>query len=88
MIRELYPTDLLDDEWLEVQHLVRSSTRSGRKRQTDEREILNGILYFLQTDCAWRMLPHDLPKWSTVYYYYNQWEKSGTLSQVRSILGR
>lgn len=88
MERELYPTDLIDDEWEQVQHLVISYSPIGRKRKTDEREILNAILYFLKTDCGWRMLPHDLPSWSTVYYYYNRWEKDGTLSQIRTTLGR
>ncbi|MEZ4559125.1 MAG: transposase [Caldilineaceae bacterium] len=44
-------------------------------------------MYVLWTGCAWRMLPHDLPAWSTVYYYYSRWTAT-TLNLVRSILGR
>lgn len=36
------------------------------------------------------MLPHDLPKWQSVYYYYRKWRSDGTLAllhdQLRSQL--
>ena len=31
------------------------------------REVLNAIFYLLRAGCAWRLLPHDFPKWQTVY---------------------
>lgn len=37
------------------------------------REILNGVFYVLRSGCAWRMMPHDLPKWKTVYDYFRTW---------------
>lgn len=88
MTRTAYPTDLTDDEWEQVKYLLVSHARFGRKRKVDEREILNAIMYVLWTGCAWRMLPHDLPAWSTVYYYYSRWDSDGTLNLVRSIIGR
>lgn len=88
MAREPYQTDVTDEEWQQIAYLLVSYARYGRKRKVDEREILNAILYVLWTGCAWRMLPHDLPSWPTVYYYYSRWESDGTLNLVRSILGR
>lgn len=41
------------------------------------REVLNAIFYLLRSGCAWRMLPHDLPPWQTVYGYFRQWRQSG-----------
>ena len=88
MAREPYPTDLTDEEWEQIEYLLISHARFGRKRKVDEREILNAIFYVLWTGCAWRMLPPHLPAWSTVYYYYSRWDSDGTLNLVRSILGR
>lgn len=34
------------------------------------------LLYMLTSGCQWRLLPHDYPKWSTVYFYYRQWSKA------------
>ncbi|MBD5422781.1 MAG: transposase [Bacteroides sp.] len=28
---------------------------------------IRGSPYLLVSGCQWRMLPHDLPKWQTVY---------------------
>ncbi|WP_429594493.1 transposase [Sphingomonas zeicaulis] len=41
----------------------------GRPRKANSRELVNAILYFLRAGAAWRLLPHDLPPWQTVYYY-------------------
>jgi putative transposase len=36
----------------------------------DMREVLNALLYMVMVGGAWRMLPHDFPKWQTVYDYF------------------
>ena len=39
----------------------------------DRLAILNAILYLVRTGCAWRLLPHDMPSWKTVYHYFRCW---------------
>ena len=39
----------------------------GRPRTHSLREILNAIFYILKSGCQWRLLPHDFPRWPTVY---------------------
>jgi putative transposase len=46
------------------------------------REILNALLYLSRTGCQWRMLPHDLPPWETVYAYFKQWRDDGTWERL------
>ena len=50
----------------------------GRTRSVDMREVYNGIQYVLRTGCGWRHLPHDLPPWGTVHYYYRRFRLDGT----------
>jgi putative transposase len=76
--RPLYPTDLTDKAWDLIKHLVPQAKPGGRPEAYPKREILNGIFSLLRTGCSWRMLPHDLPPWRTVYYYFWQWRKDGT----------
>ncbi|MBV9385985.1 MAG: transposase [Chroococcidiopsidaceae cyanobacterium CP_BM_ER_R8_30] len=45
--------------------------------KVDVREILNAIFYFLVSGCAWRLLPHEFPSWSTVYYCFQCWRIVG-----------
>jgi putative transposase len=49
-------------------------------------EIFNGIIYVLRSGCSWRMLPHDLPPWGTVHYYYRRFRRDGTLLKVHDHL--
>jgi len=66
-MRKGYSTDLKDEEWEIIEPLVPPALPGGRPRTHDMREILNAQFYVLRAGCAWRMLPHDFPPWSTVY---------------------
>jgi transposase len=39
--------------------------------------MLNAIFYALRSGCTWRLLPHDLPPWKTVYHYFRLWRVQG-----------
>ncbi|WTU30766.1 transposase [Kitasatospora purpeofusca] len=41
------------------------------------REIVNAVFYQNRTGCQWRYLPHDLPSWSAVFYYFGLWRQDG-----------
>ncbi len=82
MKRKPYPTDLTDEQWAQLEpHLPRPQGR-GSPRRADLREILNALLYLSRTGCQWRMLPHDLPPWEKVYYYFSHWRDDGTWERL------
>ncbi len=64
-------------------HVVKSLHHQAG-RGVDVREVMNGVLYFLETGCQWRALPQDLPPKSTVYDYLMLWDWDGTWGPVRS----
>ena len=94
--RLAYASDLTDYEWTQIEPWLRQAPGPGRKRTVDLREITNAILYLNRTGCQWRMLPHDLPYWQHVSYYFYKWLCDGTIErindrlrlQIRSTLGR
>ena len=86
MTRKSYPTDLTDAQWQLVAVLIPDAQPGGRPRKVDMREVLNGILYTLRTGCAWRHLPHDLPPWGTVHYYYRRFRIDGTWQRLHDKL--
>ena len=86
MSRLAYPSDLTKVQWQRVQSLLPSPKPGGRRRKVDRREIVNAILYLLRSRCSWRMLPHDLPSWGTVHYYFRQWQLDGTWERIRKAL--
>lgn len=77
-----YPSDLTDAEWALISPLIRPGKRGGRRRSVNLREVLNGLLYVLETGCQWRHLPRDLPPRSTVHGYLQRWDWDGTLEAV------
>ena len=52
-------------------------TLRGQSAEHTRREILNTLAYWLRAGCAWRLLPHDLPSWQTVYHYWGRWQQEG-----------
>lgn len=81
-----YPTDLTDEEWAWLQPYVPHALPGGRPEEHPKREILNGIWYVVRSGCAWRMLPHDLPPWQTVYHYFRLWRQDGTWEVMHDLL--
>ena len=77
-----YPSHLTDAEWALIAPLIRPAKRGGRRRSVAVREVMNGLLYVLETGCQWRHLPRDLPPRSTVHGYLQRWEWDGTLEAV------
>lgn len=81
-----YPSDLTDDEWAQVEHLIPPAKRGGRRRKVNIREVLNGIMYVLSTGCQWRYVPRDLPPRSTLHEYLQRWDYDGTLGTIHYAL--
>ena len=86
MMRTAYPSDLTDGEWEVLEPLIPVAKPGGRPRSVDMREIVNGVFYVLRGGCAWRMMPHDLPKWRTVYDYFRTWRIEGVWERLNQVL--
>ncbi len=67
--RRVYASDVTEKEWAILEPLIPAAKLGGRPQEIERREIVNGILYVLRSGCPWRLLPHDLPNWSTVYLF-------------------
>jgi putative transposase len=86
-MRKPYPTDLSDVEWNYIEPHLPASTGHGRPRTHDLREILNAVFYVLKSGCQWRLLPHDFPRWPTVYHYFRAWRIDGTWERINRAIG-
>jgi putative transposase len=81
-MRKTYPTDLSDSEWKYLEPHLPTPKGYGRPRTHDLREILNAVFYVLKSGCQWRLLPHDFPRWPTVYHYFRKWRIDGTWERI------
>jgi len=81
-----YPSDLNDTQWQLVENILPLDKQIGRPRKHNLRAIVDAILYQEKTSCSWRMLPHDLPPWQTVYDYYSRWRQDGTWQSILTLI--
>jgi putative transposase len=86
MARKAYPSDLSDAMWTILEPLIPRPEKEGRPRKIPYREIINGIFYITVSGCAWRMMPHELPHWKTVYHYFRLWREDGTWEKLHTTL--
>jgi putative transposase len=86
MKRKSYPSDLTNPQWKRLKHQLPPARPGGRPRSVDLREVTNGILYIVRGGCAWRMMPHDLPPWSTCYDYFRKWRNDGLWGRLNDTL--
>lgn len=76
--RKGYPTDLTDEQWAEIE----SFFVGMRKRKCEKRELVNAVLYLVDSGCKWRELPHDFPNWKTVYSFFSRANKNGLWDKI------
>jgi len=79
---------LTDAQWRLLAPLLPAAAPTGRPRTHDLRTIINAMLYLGRNGCTWRALPHDLPPWPTVHYYFRKWRHDGTWERVLDTLRR
>jgi putative transposase len=84
--RKAYPSDLTDAEWEILAPFIPEVSEEATVPTVARREIVNGILYVLRSGCPWRLMPHDLPAWGTVYYYFRTWRIAGIWDQALEAL--
>lgn len=76
--RKKYQTDLTDKQWAEIEPLFIGM----RNRKWEKRELVNAVLYLVDSGCKWRELPHDFPNWKTVYSFFRRATKNGLWDKI------
>ena len=67
--------------WNLVAEILYESRRSGRPR-TDDRLMLNGVLWVLCSGAAWRDMPERFSPWSTIYQRFRDRHNRGAFDQM------
>ncbi len=94
--RDRYESDLTDEEWDVIRHLLPEPSTRGRPRTTDLRDVFNAVQYMLATGCQWRAIPKCFPPFTTVQNSFYAWRASGVFDgmldalreQARALAGR
>jgi transposase len=82
MERQIYPSDVSDEEWDFVAPYLTLMTEEAPQREHDLREVFNGLRWIVRTGAQWRMMPHDLPPWAAVYQQTQRWLRVGVFEAI------
>ena len=81
-----YPTDLTDAQWEKLLPYLPKPSPVGRPLKWEMRSIINAMFYIVKSGCQWRMLPHQMPPWQTVYSHFRKWKIDGTWFMIHQAL--
>jgi len=79
--------ELHDDQWDRIKDKLPPERKSrGGRPAKDNRVMLNGIIYWLNTGIPWADLPERFGPWKSVYTRFSRWSKSGVFEKVLAAL--
>lgn len=82
MPRKSYPSDVTDEEWAFVAPYLILMKEDAPQREHELRDVFNGLRWIVRTGSQWRLMPHDLPPWYTVYQQAQRWINAGVFEDM------
>jgi transposase len=80
--RNPYPSDVQDEEWEFIAPYLTLLPLDAAQREHSLREVFNGLRWIVRAGAPWRLMPHDLPPWYTVYQQTQRWFKAGCFEAI------
>lgn len=79
--------ELTEEQWNKIKEILPPEKKpQGGRPAKDNRLMLNGIIYWLNTGIPWRDLPERFGSWSSVYSRFNRWTKQGVWEKLFTFL--
>ena len=79
--------DLTEAEWRLLKDLLPPERGRKNRPASDNRPIVNGILWRIRTGTPWRDVPEKYGKWSSVYQRFRRWSHAWVWEAVAMTLG-
>ena len=79
----MYLTDLTDAQ---KEYIKGTILMDNWRSKYDFFLILDAIIFIDVSGVQWRNLPHEYPKWQTVYYYFRRWGAMDAFSELEDVL--
>lgn len=75
-----------DAEWAFFEPFLIAVRGRGGRPACDHRRVLDGVFWIARTGSAWRDLPEEFGKWSSVYRQFRRWTLAGLWELVLDAL--
>lgn len=73
---QVHESDIRDDEWEAIKGYMPFPAKTGRPR-TNDRHVINGIMYILSTGIRWNDMPKYYPSDSVCWSRLKEYEELG-----------
>lgn len=74
--------EVSDEQWEQIKPYLGNERKKMGRPQSDNRKILNGLMWILKTGAPWRDLPEYYGPWQTVYKRFVQWQNNDKLKEM------
>lgn len=79
--------EMTEAQWARIKDLLPPEKKAhGGRPGKSNRQMLNAILYWLNTGIPWRDLPERYGPWQSVYSRFRRWTLAGVWANVLSAL--
>ena len=79
--------EISEEQWKRIKDLLPLEKKpQGGRPAKNNREMLNGIIYWLNTGIPWRDLPERFGPWTSVYSRFYRWTKQGIWEKILTAL--
>ncbi len=78
--------ELSDQQWELLEPLLPKEEKGFGRPRRDDRTLLNGMFWILNSGASWRELPERYGPWQTVYDRFRHWQKQGVLEKMLEAL--
>ena len=79
--------ELSEDQWNRIKEILPPERKpQGGRPAKDNRLMLNGIIYWLNTGIPWRDLPERFGSWKSVYTRFRTWTLQGVWERLLTTL--
>jgi transposase len=78
--------ELSDQQWALIEPVLSRKEKGFGRPRRDERTLLNGIFWMLNSGSSWRDLPERYGPWQTVYDRLRSWQKQGVFERILQAL--
>jgi len=77
--------ELSDEQWEKIRRYIPNSSKQGRPR-SDDRLMVNAILFVLKAHIPWNYLPEKYGDDSTANRRFRRWQREGVWAQIAGTL--
>lgn len=75
------------EQWKKMENMLPPERKpQGGRPAKDNRMMLNGMIYWINTGVTWRDLPEEFGPWQSVYGRLRTWKQQGVWKKLIPVL--